>query len=73
MSPKTKAEKLIEAHMAYSEVGFTNDLSAMTIVRTAKHCALITVNVILDEWNKEDGRTAKQKYWREVKNEIEKY
>ena len=71
MTPKLKAEQLIKAHSVYSEGGTNNDLQ--TIISTAKNCALITVNTILDEWNNEIGRIAKQKYWMEVRNEVERY
>ncbi len=68
MNPKIKAEKLIKDHTTYSEGGIKNDLQ--TIRRSAKNAALITVNELIDEWGKEIGRTAKQKYWVEVRNEI---
>lgn len=71
MTPKLKAEQLIKAHSVYSEGGTNNDLQ--TIISTAKNCALITVNALIDEWNNEGGRSAKQKYWMEVRNEVERY
>lgn len=71
MNPKAKAEELIKAHSCYSEGGINNDLQ--TIISSAKSSALITVNAIIDEWNNEGCRTAKQKYWNDVKNEINIY
>lgn len=71
MTPKLKAKELIRAHSVYSEGGANNDLRS--IIFSAKNCALITVNELIDECKNEVGRSKKQKYWLEVKNEIAKY
>jgi hypothetical protein len=72
MTPKEKAEELVDKFMDYSESRFNvnNDLSP---VYTAKQCALIAVDEIfeaLDEHHWENRNVTE--YYREVKQEIEK-
>jgi hypothetical protein len=63
MAPKEKAEELVEAFMSIKQ----QKLSDYSIIYhpTAKQCALITVNEILDAINEWDH------YWEQVKQEIE--
>jgi hypothetical protein len=63
MAPKEKAEELVEAFMNIKQ----QKLSDYSIIYhpTAKQCALIAVNEILDAINEWDH------YWEQVKQEIE--
>jgi hypothetical protein len=63
LSPKEKAEELVEAFMNIKK----QKLSDYSIIYhpTAKQCALIAVNEILDAINEWDH------YWEQVKQEIE--
>jgi hypothetical protein len=63
LSPKEKAEELVEAFMNIKQ----QKLSDYSIIYhpTAKQCALIAVNEILDAINEWDH------YWEQVKQEIE--
>jgi len=65
MVPKEKAVELVSSFFKY--VYYDG-----SVFKGAKQCALIVVDEILNEWNNESGKTAKQKYWQEVKQEIEK-
>ena len=79
MTPKEKAEKLInqfediENMGRYSGEHGLSEWSTIELRKQAKQCALILVNEMLDEWFNEGGRLGKQKYWFDVKQEIEKY
>ena len=63
LSPKEKAEELVEMFMNIKK----QKLSDYSIIYhpTAKQCALIVVNEILDAINEWDY------YWEQVKQEIE--
>jgi hypothetical protein len=75
MTPKEKAEKLLSEYLIFFPE-FRNDLEYDYNIESAKTCAWIAVDNILDaicfnmrdedEWNKEN------EYWQEVKQEIEK-
>ena len=58
MTPKEKAEELVNKYLLKTPVGFHID--------DAKECALIAVNEILDAMSEWDY------YWEKVKEEIEK-
>ena len=58
MTPKAKANELVENMFALEEMRFD-----------AKRCALICVDEILETYTELDP---KLKYWQEVKQEIEK-
>jgi hypothetical protein len=76
MTPKEKAEELVDKFMDYSEHRFNinNDLSP---VYTAKQCALIAVDEIIKECckssEKKDAKYQDERinYWQQVKHEIE--
>ena len=65
MTPKEKAEELFNKYYSYLKANLMHDEEAR---EDAKECALITVDEILKiiHTNMED------KYWQEVKQEIEK-
>jgi hypothetical protein len=62
MSPKEKAEELVDKFF----------WKAVSTKKQAKQCAIIAVDEIISQWLNEDSRTAKLKYWQEVKLETEK-
>jgi hypothetical protein len=75
MTPKEKAEELIKKYLLKVKInskiiGESNEIitNGEIILQTAIHCALIAVDEILKviHTNMED------KYWKEVKQEIEK-
>jgi hypothetical protein len=75
MEAKLKAKELLEkmssqtysyqpyagAHYSTDEIGW----------EAGKKCALLFVEAMIAELSNESGRTAKQKYWGEVKIELE--
>jgi len=60
-SPKEKAIELVDKFWDELEIGFIN----------SKKCALIAVNELIKETSFEVPNI-RQRYWQEVKNEIEK-
>lgn len=60
MTSKEKAKELYDKYYERTESP-----------RNARWCALIAADLIIGEWNNEGGRKAKQKYWKEVKEELE--
>ena len=68
MTPKEKAEELVQKYATYS-VMWAGDIN--TTHQNCKQCALIAVDEILDnnEWFNDDTCN---KYWQEVKQEIQK-
>jgi hypothetical protein len=76
MTSKEKAEYLVNKLKKYSYYPKTNDdiLFVNELNKNAKQCALITVSEILDaliEIN-ECGYDSLDKYWNQVKQELEK-
>jgi hypothetical protein len=72
MTPKEKAEELVDKFMDYSEHRFNinNDLSP---VYTAKQCALISVDEVIEALHEHHWQNRLIiNYWEEVKHEIEK-
>lgn len=68
MTPKEKAEELVEAFMSTKQTKLS-DYSRI-YQPTAKQCALIAVDEIIKLcWN---GNKIANDYWQEVKKEIEK-
>ena len=67
MIPKEKAEELVKKFAPYSEDNINIDVSKMSL---AKCCALIAVDEILNSMSVQSYN--EDKYWQEVKNEIEK-
>jgi len=70
MTPKEKAEELVDKFKLKQNF-FTNSF----IKTTAKQCALIAVNEILNEFPqgfKGNFEERRKQYWQEVKQEIEK-
>ena len=78
MTPKEKAEALVNRFnlFVYCFVGsgmLTNDADDSAIRMNAKQCALIAVDEIINTGLLEGTTTGVlKKYWREVKQEIEK-
>jgi hypothetical protein len=78
MTPKEKAEELVEKYFYLFSVELENTID----YREAKQCALIAVDELIKEayftkgYIEEvfftDGYYDKQDYWQEVKQEIEK-
>jgi hypothetical protein len=70
MTPKEKAEELVDKFMDYSEHRFNinNDLSP---VYTAKQCALIAVDEVIEALHEHHWQNKLIiNYWEEVKHEI---
>jgi hypothetical protein len=65
MTPKEKAKELVDKMMYYLKYNCQPTLSEMV----AKQCALITVDEVMQKtlWDKSE-----QRFWTEVKQEIEK-
>lgn len=75
MEAKLKAKELLDimssqtysyqpyagAHYNVDEIGW----------EAGKKCALLFVDGMIAEWSNEGGRNAKQKYWNNVKAELE--
>ena len=76
MTPKEKAQELVDNFSAYVEKETINGYSPQTELENAKECALIAVNLHLTELGKMklifSDRELHYKYWQEVKQEIEK-
>jgi hypothetical protein len=73
MTPKEKAEKLLSEYLIFSPE-FRNDLEYDYNIESAKTCALIAVDEILEaiDWHEFEYPNEEMKYWIEVKQEIEK-
>ena len=65
MTPKKRAEYLFQKYLPYTHNETTEKIKIDTI-----ECALITVNEMIEEMEKEGIRTL-YFYWRKVKNELE--
>jgi hypothetical protein len=78
MTPKEKAEELIKKFnpFVYCHLGsgiLTNTESYSAIIHSAKQCALIAVDEMLDELSNEDlYKKSNYIFWQEVKIEINK-
>lgn len=76
MTPKEKANELVDKFMDYTEHRF-NEHNNLSNVYTAKQCALIAVYEILNALDSEriiygsEYRFEENKYWQEVKQEIQ--
>jgi hypothetical protein len=64
MTAKEKARDLVEKYYHLFSVKLENTIC----IYEAKHCALIAVNEIISD----NASIYSQKYWQEVKQEIEK-
>jgi hypothetical protein len=84
MTPKQKAEELVKKYLLKIKIdsriiGESEVIISKGEIRieTAKHCALIAVNLHLEELSKMklifSDREIHYKYWKEVKQEIENY
>jgi hypothetical protein len=72
MTPKEKAEELVDKFMDYT--GFEiNENNNMSNVFSAKQCALIAVDEIVEaiEWHEYETPNKEIRFWIEVKQEIE--
>jgi hypothetical protein len=74
MKPKEKAEELIDKFENYSFMDIDKKISSFN---SAKQCALIAVDEILEEFdhfpfNDDEYLTNNRQYWEQVKQEIEK-
>ncbi len=74
MTPKEKAEELVDKYMNLNKVKLSD--YSVIYTPTAKQCALIVVDEILDLnlglSNCDENNWAIEKFYREVKQEIEK-
>ncbi len=76
MTPKEQAKKLLNRYFDLFSIQLENTISEYE----AKHCALVAVNEIIDQWDYIDTYIAdlkgtlnpNLKYWIEVKIELEK-
>jgi transcription elongation factor Elf1 len=71
MTPKEKAEELIEKYIQYSqlEIGYQGITSR---IQSAKKCALIAVDELIELSKDTDGYYKWTDFYHEVKQEIEK-
>jgi len=71
MTPKEKAKQLVKMFQFETEI---NEIIAKFNTHKAKECALIAVDVLIDQcWNyREIDLGLALEYWQEVKQEIEK-
>jgi hypothetical protein len=71
MTAKEKAEELFKQYYSYLKANLMNDREAW---EDAKECALIAVDEIIEELSKNVWifNKFRNKYWEEVKQEIEK-
>lgn len=67
MTPREKASELINL---YNLIILDTALGGSN--KRSKQCAILTVNEIIKEWSNEHSRTAKQNFWEQVKQEIER-
>jgi hypothetical protein len=70
MTPKEKAQKLLSEYLIFFPE-FRNDLEYDYNIKSAKTCALIAVDELIKETSFEVPNI-RQRYWQEVKQEIEK-
>jgi hypothetical protein len=72
MTPKEKAEELFKQYYSYLKANLMNDREAW---EDAKECALIAVNLHLEELSKMklifSDRELHYKFWQEVEQEIQ--
>jgi hypothetical protein len=74
MTPKEKAQELVDKFMDYSQYKL-NEKHNMSNVKSAKQCAIIAVDEILKDYHQISNNLwvmSRIEYWQEVKNEIEK-
>jgi hypothetical protein len=71
MTPKEKAEKLLSEYLIFFPE-FRNDLEYDYNIESAKTCAYITVEEIINSVDNEHVSDIYNEYWQEVKQEIEK-
>jgi hypothetical protein len=72
MTPKLKAKELVDKYWIYLRAGLLYDEEAKD---DAKHCALISVDAVMDEltvMNYGLQYLNRMAHWNEVKEEIEK-
>jgi hypothetical protein len=75
MTPKEKAEKLVDKHLRIiADDVIDNKLVYGTLTyKLSKECALIAVDELIKQEEKyNNGTFYPSKYWQEVKQEIEK-
>ena len=71
MTPKEKAKELVDKFRKYVDDGRHNGFYSGEITfENQKQCALIAVDEILNEYWSHD--TKREKFWQEVRNEINK-
>lgn len=58
---KAKADEILDR---YRKAGFMSESEI-------KEMAIISIDIIIEEWDNESGRKAKQQYWRKLKSEIQ--
>ena len=77
MTPKEKADELVNKFMEYSHTDFIPYRGGYQMdsqIENAKQCALIAVDEILNtiEYSSQADELSKVNYWQEIKQEIEK-
>ena len=72
MTPKEKAEELVEKMYFSGRYKDGEDYIPEQALIRAKECALIAVEYLWDESEYTDGYYQRSLYWQEVKQEIEK-
>lgn len=66
MTPKEKAKEI------YANYGATLSDHNFRSIQAIKKCANLAINEVIYQWDNESDRVAKQNYWKEVKQELEK-
>jgi hypothetical protein len=74
MTPKEKAIELFETYLKeLVKYDFdTNDQYSQPYNEIAKQCALIAVDLLMEEAYRQHDYEGFKAYWKEVKNELEK-
>lgn len=74
MTPKEKAEELINKFLKLTSKHKQLETAGLGAITLAKQCALIAVDEIIDaiDWHEYEVPNDQLKYWFEVKQEIEK-
>lgn len=71
MNPKEKAKELFKKYTIATWIKL-DEIKYLTTIPTAKECALIAVDEILNVIPDNNGWQTKREYWFEVKQEIKK-
>jgi hypothetical protein len=72
MTPKEKAEELVD-NFIDKMFHLRDGYNASEVFDAAKQCALIAVNLLMEEAYRQHDYEGFISYWKEVKQEIENY